>query len=115
MSEINKLTKKIHQFVKARDWKKFHNHKDLALSLMIEAAELAEHFQWKNEKEIKEAVQNNKTEIAEEIADVGIYLFELADNLGINLNEAMVEKIEKNAKKYPIKKARGNHLKYNKF
>lgn len=113
MSEIKELTKKIHQFVKERDWKKFHGHKDLALSLMIEAAELLEHFQWKNEEEIKEAAQKNKEEIAEEIADVGIYLLELADNLNINLREAILNKMEKNAKKYPIQKAKGKNTKYN--
>lgn len=115
MSEIKELTKRIHQFVTERDWKKFHNHKDLALSLMIEAAELLEHFQWKNEEEAKEAVKKNKEAIAEEIGDVAIYLLELADNLSIDLNEAIIKKIEKNSKKYPIQKSKGNHAKYNQF
>lgn len=115
MSDIKVLTKKIRKFVKDRDWMQFHNHKDMALSLVLEATEVLEHFQWKSPKEIAEHVKNSKDELSEEIADVAIYLFELADNLGIDITKAVNKKLEINSKKYPVKKAKGNHTKYNKL
>lgn len=115
MSEIKALTEKIKKFRDDRDWMQFHNHKDMALSLMLEAAELLEHFQWKSMQEIEQYAQDNKPEISEELADVAMYLFELADNLGINLPEAIENKLIKNSQKYPVEKARGKHVKYNKL
>ena len=115
MSEIRKLTEKIKKFRDERDWKQFHNHKDMALSLMLEAAEVLEHFQWKSLPEVDKYAQECKEEIAEELADVAVYLFELADNLGVDLSQAIVAKLVKNAKKYPIEKAKGKHTKYNKL
>lgn len=93
----------------------FHDPKSLAASITIEAAELLEHFQWKNREEAEEYVKAQKGEIAEEIADVAMYLFELSDNLGIDLLDAMSKKLEKNAAKYPVEKAKGVHTKYNKL
>jgi NTP pyrophosphatase (non-canonical NTP hydrolase) len=81
----------------------------------LEASEVLEHFQWKSKEEIDKYVVENKSEIAEELADVAIYLFELADNLKINLSEAIDKKIDKNAAKYPINKAKGKHTKYDKL
>ena len=115
MSEIKKITKKIKKFRDERDWKQFHNHKDVALSIVLEAAELLEHFQWKNKKEVETYVKKNKNEIQDEIADVAIYLFELSDNLRIDIKKAIDEKLLKNAKKYPLNKAKGNYIKYNKL
>ena len=115
MEEIRRITDKIIKFRDERDWKQFHNHKDMALSLVLEAAEVLEHFQWKSQNEVEEYGASCKNEIAEELADVAMYLFELADNLGINLSEAIENKLEKNAKKYPVEKARGKHIKYNKL
>ena len=115
MSEIKKLTAKIKAFRDARDWKQFHNHKDVALSLVLEAAEVLEHFQWKSPKEVEEHGKENKDELADELADVAMYLFELSDNLGIDLGKAMVNKMKKNALKYPIHKAKGKHTKHNKL
>src|SRR3989338_5572689 len=115
MSDIKKLTEKIKQFRDERDWKQFHNHKDMALSLVLEAAEVLEHFQWKKPEEVDAHAKNSKDEIAEELADVAMYLFELADNLGIDLSEAIDIKLAKNAQKYPVAKARGKHTKYNKL
>ena len=115
MEEIRRITDKIIKFRDERDWKQFHNHKDMALSLVLEAAEVLEHFQWKSQNEVEEHGASCKNEIAEELADVAMYLFELADNLGINLSEAIENKLEKNAKKYPVEKARGKHIKYNKL
>src|SRR3990167_6663084 len=107
MGDIKNLTDKIKKFRDERDWMQFHNHKDMALSLMLEAAEVLEHFQWKKPEEVEKHARECKDEIAEELADVAMYLFELADNLDINLPEAIELKLEKNGKKYSIEKARG--------
>ncbi len=115
MSDIRQLTEKIKKFRDERDWMKFHNHKDMALSLVLEAAELLEHFQWKKPDEVDAHAKNSKDEIAEELADVAMYLFELADNLGIDLSESIELKLQKNSQKYPVEKARGKHTKYNKL
>lgn len=115
MSDINKITEKIKKFRDERDWLQFHNHKDMALSLVLEAAEVLEHFQWKSPDEVANYGKIHKDEISEELVDVAMYLFELADNLGINLPEAIEYKLTKNAKKYPVEKAKGRHTKYNKF
>ncbi len=112
VSDIKALTQKIKKFRDDRDWLQFHNHKDMALSLVLEAAEVLEHFQWKKPEEVETHARKCKTEIAEELADVAMYLLELADNLGINLSEAIELKLHKNAQKYPIKKARGCAKKY---
>ncbi len=115
MSEIKQITEKIKKFRDERDWKQFHNHKDMALSLVLEAAEVLEHFQWKSPAEVEGHAQASKDEISEELADVAMYLFELADNLGIDLSRAIEFKIKKNAEKYPVAKAKGKHTKYNKL
>lgn len=115
MSEIKTLTEKIKKFRDERDWMQFHNHKDLALSLVLEAAEVLEHFQWKKSKEVEAHGRVCKDEIADELADVAMYLFELADNLGIDLSKAINVKLAKNAQKYPIEKAKGKHTKYNRL
>lgn len=115
MSEIKVITEKIKKFRDERDWEQFHNHKDMALSLVLEAVEVLEHFQWKSQSEVEKHGTACKDEIADELADVAMYLFELADNLGINLSEAIDLKLEKNAKKYPVEKAKGKHAKYNKL
>jgi len=115
MSDIKKITNKIKKFRDERDWLQFHNHKDLALSLVLEAAEVLEHFQWKSPQEVEAYGKAAKNEIADELADVAMYLFELADNLGIDLPKAIDVKMKKNAKKYPVAKAKGKHTKYNKL
>ena len=115
MKEIKEITEKIKNFRDDRDWMQFHNHKDMALSLLLETAEVLEHFQWKSNEEIASYTEKAKDEIAEELADVAIYLFELADNMKIDLSHAILKKLEKNAKKYPVIKAKGSNLKYNKL
>lgn len=115
MLEIRDIIRKIKKFRDERDWMQFHDPKNMAISIVIEAAELLENFQWKNKAEVDKYARQHKGEIEEEIADIAIYLFELADNLGIDLADAMEKKLEKNAKKYPAEKARGKHTKYNKL
>ena len=85
MSEIKTITEMIKIFRDERDWKQFHNHKDVALSLVLEASEVLEHFQWKSPKEVEEHGKAYKDELSDELADVAMYLFELADNLKIDL------------------------------
>lgn len=103
---------KIKKFRDDRDWMQFHDPKNMAISIIIEATELLEHFQWKTRAEVEDFVAKNRISIEEEIADIAIYLFELADNLGIDLLDAMNRKIEKNAEKYPVEKAKGVATKY---
>ena len=112
MSEFEEITKQIIDFRDARDWKQFHNPKDLSLSLVLEVAELIEHFQWKDKDEIDEHIKKNKEDISDEMADVLYFLLVLAHDLDINLVEAVRRKIQKNNAKYPVEKSKGNHKKY---
>ena len=109
---ISELTAQIQTFVDARDWRKFHNAKDLAVAIAAEAGELMQHFVWQQDDQIEKRLEKNREEIASEIADVAILLFEFADNLGMNLGEVMQAKIARNDVRYPVEKSRGNNLKY---
>ncbi|QIL46686.1 nucleotide pyrophosphohydrolase [Vagococcus coleopterorum] len=93
------LLKEINQFRDERDWRQYHSHKDLAISVSLEASELLENFQWKTDKE---AVAVNKQNIQEEIADVYIYLMMLADDLDLDIKDIVRQKLTKNAEKYPV-------------
>ena len=109
---IRELTEAILRFRDERDWQQFHNPKDMAAAISIEAGELLEQFLWKTPPEAEERLSTHRGEIQDEVADIGIYLIELADNLGIDLGEAILQKMEKNAQKYPVEKAKGKHTKY---
>lgn len=109
---ISALTSQIQTFVDARDWRKYHNAKDLAVAISAEAGELMQHFVWQQEEQIENRLEEHRAEIASEIADVAILLFEFADNLGYNLGEVMQTKIARNEVRYPVEKSRGNNLKY---
>ncbi len=115
MSDIKKLTEKIKRFRDERDWKQFHNPKDVALSLVLEATEVLEHFQWKNQLEIEEYVKKAKEDIGEELADVLYWILLMSHDIGIDIKEMLEKKIKKNAEKYPVEKAKGRHTKYNKL
>lgn len=95
------LTEKINEFRDERNWRQFHNSKDLALSLSLEASELLENFQWVS---AEEGAEKNMENIKDELADVFIYGLMMADDLDIDMNEAILNKLKKNAKKYPSKK-----------
>jgi len=103
---------KIRKFRDDRDWKQFHDPKNLAVSVSVEAAELLELFQWMSGAEATRFAAENRERVSEEIADVAIYLFELADITGIDLAHAIEAKLEKNARKYPVEKSRGVWTKY---
>ena len=107
MSDIKTITEALTNFRNERDWDQFHNPKDLALAINVEAAELLELFLWKN------ADEANNEKIKEELADVFAYSFLLADKYGFDVKEILLEKIQKNAEKYPVDKAKGNAKKYN--
>ena len=100
---------KINKFRDDRDWRQFHNEKDLAISISLEAAELLELFQWKSPEEVRE---NSIERIKEELADVLIYSHMLASNLDLDIDEIIEAKLEKNNIKYPVDKSRGNKEKY---
>jgi dCTP diphosphatase len=112
MADLNKLQKMIVEFRDDRDWKQFHNPKDMAISLSLEASELLEHFQWKNPEEIKSYLEKNKTDVADELADVLYWVLLIANDLKIDLEKAEIKKMKKNTSKYPVDKAKGNHIKY---
>ncbi|WP_414047650.1 MazG-like family protein [Macrococcus equi] len=101
--EVNLLNKEIidliNQFREERNWNQYHNPKDLSLSLSLESAELLENFQWISSEE---AVEKNRQNIAEELADVFIYGIQLAEEMGFDIDEIIRMKIKKNSEKYPI-------------
>lgn len=113
MEKINDLEKRIIAFRDARDWKQFHNPKDVALSLVLEAAEVMEHFQWKSNEEMEKYIITNKVDIGEELADVLYWVLLMSHDLNINVFDALEKKIRKNEEKYPVEKAKGTHIKYN--
>lgn len=113
MSDIDQLTKRVLDFINNRDWNQFHNPKDLALSLVLESAEVMEHFQWKNNEEMQEYVKNNKDEIGKELADVLYWVLLMSHDLNIDIKEAFENKMVINENKYPVDKAKGKHDKYN--
>jgi len=112
---MEEVMERIRTFRDERDWMQFHDPKNLAVSIVIESAELLEHFQWKDKAQVEKHIAENRDIVADEIADVAMYLFELADNLGVDLKRAMLAKLEKNAAKYPVEKARGVATKYTKL
>jgi NTP pyrophosphatase (non-canonical NTP hydrolase) len=112
MNPIERLTKKIVEFRDRRNWKQFHNPKDLSLSLVLEATEVMEHFQWKSPEEIEKYVKENKKEIADELADVFYWVLLISSDLDIDIEKALDEKMKINDEKYPEDKAKGKHTKY---
>ena len=107
MSEIKKLTEQLISFRDERDWAQFHNAKDLAVALNIEAGELLEAFLWKN------AEDADVEKVKEELADVFAYAFLLANKYELDVLEIVTSKIKTNAEKYPIDKSKGTAKKYN--
>ncbi|MHA6646866.1 nucleotide pyrophosphohydrolase [Aerococcus urinae] len=102
------LIDKINAFRDARNWRQFHNEKDLALSIVLEASELLEIYQWKSAEEGNQNLQA----IKEELADVLIYSLMFADNLNLDINEIIEEKLKLNAQKYPVEKSKNSNKKY---
>lgn len=99
-------------FRDARQWKQFHSPKELAIQVVLEATELLELMQWKNGPDLAEHLETKKQDVADELADIlhGVVL--IADEMNIDLSKAFVEKMQKNERKYPVDKSRGNSKKY---
>ncbi len=110
------ILEKLIAFRHERDWEQFHKPKDLAMSLSIEASELLEWFQWKTNDEISAQLKSNKRQALEdELADVAAYLAYLCHDLGVDINQALATKIEKNAEKYPVEQVKGRSDKYTEY
>lgn len=110
MNKFNKVLKELIQFRDERDWKQFHDSKNLALAISIEAAELNEIFLWKTGDEVENI---NKDRLKEELSDILSYAFLLAEKHNLDVFDIISEKIQKNALKYPVDKAKGTAKKYN--
>ena len=110
---LSALTRLVLDFRTARDWKQFHTPKELAISLVVEAAELLEIFQWKQDEELDESIKRRRTEIADELGDCLHSILLLAHDLKIDLGGALSEKMRKMEQKYPVAKAKGKPRKYN--
>lgn len=106
------LRNELLEFRRIRDWEQFHTPRNLATAISIEAAELLEPFRWTSEVQAREIVKQRHAEIADEIADIAILLTYLAHDLAINIDMAVASKIQANANKYPVEKARGSNKKY---
>ena len=106
MKETEEIIKELIKFRNERDWEQFHNPKDLALAISIEAGELLELFLWKN------AEDANKEKVKEELADIFSFAFLLADKYGFDIKQIVLDKIKVNSEKYPVSKAKGTAKKY---
>jgi NTP pyrophosphatase (non-canonical NTP hydrolase) len=113
--DIARLSAAQDKFAKDRDWEQFHSPKNLVMALTGEVGELSEIFQWMTEADSKAAGTNPSTAeaVKDELADVLLYLVRLSSALGVDLNEAVTQKLLKNAQKYPAEKAKGSSKKYN--
>jgi dCTP diphosphatase len=109
---LESLTDALRRFAAQRDWDQFHSPKNLAAALTVEAAELLEHFQWLTEEQSRNLTADKRMAVSHELADVLLYLLQIADKLQIDLVAAAEQKLELNASKYPVAQARGTSKKY---
>jgi NTP pyrophosphatase (non-canonical NTP hydrolase) len=114
-SDLTTLRDAMRAFIAERDWEQFHSPKNLAMALSVEAAELVEHFQWLTEEQSRTLDAAARAPVADELADVLLYLVRIADELGIDLHAAARAKMTRNAEKYPVEKARGSARKYTEY
>ena len=112
---LQDLRIRINSFVSERDWAQFHTPKNLAMAMIVEAAELVEHFQWDTPADSQHLSTEKREAVAHELADTFVYLLRIAEVLEIDLIRAANEKIDLNAKKYPVDKAKGSNAKYTKY
>ena len=115
MDTLEQLKTRLREFAAVRDWEQFHSPKNLAMALIVEAAELVEHFQWLTEAQSGALPPDKLAEVEQELADIQIYLIRLADKLNIDLKQAVDAKIELNERRYPVEKVRGSAKKYTEF
>ena len=112
---LEQLRDKINQFASERDWAQFHTPKNLAMAMIVEAAELVEQFQWDTPQESQQLSPKKREAVAKELADTFVYLLRIAEVLKIDLIEATNKKIELNALKYPVDKTLGSNAKYTEY
>lgn len=112
MKNLDEITERLVAFRDARDWKQFHALKDIALSLMLEAGEVGEIFQFKSESEIAEKLESLQERIGDELSDVLYWTLLMAHDSGVDLAEAFERKMSRNELKYPLEKAKGSNKKY---
>lgn len=110
--DIEALQTALREFAREREWEQFHSPKNLAAALSVEAAELLEHFQWLTEAQSNDLPGDKREQVAEELADVLIYVLQLADKLDIDPVDAAWRKTEANGRKYPVERAKGRITKY---
>jgi len=114
-SNFDRIKKEVRQFVVERDWDQFHSPKNLSMALIVEAAELVEHFQWLTEEQSCNLSAEKLAEVELELADIQVYLISLAEKLKLDLVAAVDKKLVLNAKKYPANKVRGSSIKYSEY
>ena len=114
-TELESIKLRLREFAKERDWDQFHSPKNFSMALIVECAELVEHFQWLTDEQSKRLPEDTLDDVSLEMADIMIYLIRLADKLDVDLLEAVDRKIGLNAKKYPVDKSKGLAVKYNKL
>ena len=112
---LTALRDRLRGFVRERDWEQFHSPKNLAMAMIVEAAELVEHFQWMTEQESRSISAEKREQVSQEITDTFVYLLRMSDVLGIDLIDAAHAKMDLNAKKYPAEKVRGSNAKYTEY
>ena len=114
-AELESLKHRLSEFAKERDWDQFHSPKNFSMAMIVECAELVEHFQWLTDEQSKNLPAETLEEVRLEMADIFLYLIRLADKLDVDLIKAANDKIKLNAEKYPIDKAKGLATKYTKL
>ncbi len=114
-SELEAIKNSLREFAKERDWDQFHSPKNFSMALIVECAELVEHFQWLTDEQSKQLPEETLEEVSLEMADIMMYLIRLADKLDVDLIDAVNKKIKLNAIKYPVEKSKGIATKYNKL
>ena len=112
---LDDLSARINAFVQERDWQQFHSPKNLAMAMIVEAAELVEHFQWSTIEESYQLSPEKREQVSHELADTFVYLLRIAEVTGVDLIAAANAKIDINAKKYPAEKVRGSNAKYTSY
>jgi NTP pyrophosphatase (non-canonical NTP hydrolase) len=112
---LQDLRARVNQFVAERDWAQFHTPKNLAMAMIVEAAELVEQFQWDTPQESQQLSPEKREAVSHELADTFVYLLRIAEVLEIDLIQATNQKIDLNALKYPVEKAKGSNAKYTKY
>jgi len=114
-TDFDRIRKQVRQFVVARDWDQFHTPKNLSMALIVEAAEMVEHFQWLTEEQSCQLSPEKLAEVELELADIQIYLISLAEKLRLDLIAAVDKKLVLNAQKYPAEQVRGSSKKYTEY